>query len=253
VNQVGIRAADVRYGQVWRPLGPFNEFQLFIHGSGQRDRVTGETVKSDPYPGIYFSAARNTQSTIELHGWSKVRSASGAPLMHEKYVYGTLVTTPVPWIPLVDSNIAVGRLADFIANEVRPGVRANVMVRIRPVRQFELEPRVSYATLSHDGRQAYRETAVSLNAIWFFNAHSNIRAIVQRTVLDRRPEPAVAESHERGKVASLTYTYRQSMGTVLYVGASYSKGRFPLPALSRGTEAFVKLQFDYDELRRGLF
>jgi hypothetical protein len=54
-------------------------------------------------------------------------------------------------------------------------------------------------------------------------------------------------------VASLTYTWRKSMGTVLYVGASVSKGRFPLPSLSRGSEAFVKLQFDYDELKRGMF
>ena len=41
------------------------------------------------------------------------------------------------------------------------------------------------------------------------------------------------------------------MGTVLYIGASASKGRFPLPQLSRGTEAFIKLQVDYDEMRRG--
>jgi hypothetical protein len=253
VNQAGIRGIDARVGEVWRPLGPFNEFQLFANASVQRDRVTGETVKSDPYPGIFFLAARNTAATFEWHGWSKVRSASGGPLMHENYLNVVYTFTPLPWIPLVDSNFQVGRLADVIANQVRPGVRANVMVRIRPIRQFEIEPRISYATLSRDGKQTYRETALSLNAIWFFNANQNIRFIAQRTLLDRLPEPGVLEEHDRGKVASVTYTWRKSMGTVFYVGASYSKGRFPLPALSRGTEAFVKMQFDYDEMRRGFF
>jgi hypothetical protein len=43
------------------------------------------------------------------------------------------------------------------------------------------------------------------------------------------------------------------MGTVLYVGASYNKSALPLPTLTRGLEGFVKLQFDVDEVRRGLF
>lgn len=253
VNQAGIRAVDARYGQVWRRLGPFNELQLFLHTAQQRDRVTGETVKSDTFPGVNINAARNTQATLEWHGWSKVRSASGGPLMQENYAYASLVTTPAPWIPLVDSNIAVGRLADMLANEVRPGVRANLMVRMRPLRQFELEPRASYGMLTRDGRQSYRETALSLSAIWFFSAGNNVRAILQRTTLDRRAEPGFAEEHARGKVASLIYTWRKSMGTLLYVGASYGKARFPLPSLSRSAEAFVKLQVDYDELRRGLF
>jgi len=42
-------------------------------------------------------------------------------------------------------------------------------------------------------------------------------------MLDRLPETGVAEEHDRGKVASLTYTWRKSMGTVLYVGATVNK------------------------------
>jgi hypothetical protein len=126
------------------------------------------------------------------------------------------------------------------------------MVRTRPIRQFEIEPHISYATLFRNGQQTYRETEAQVNAIWFFNTRQSIRLIVQRQILDRVPETGVAEEHDRGKVASLTYTWRKSMGTVLYVGASVSKGSFPLPALSRGTEAFVKLQFDWDEMRRGM-
>jgi len=253
VNQTGVRTVDSRLGFARRAWGPFNEIWFNLYGSLQRDRQTGETVRTDLFPAVYFSAAKNTQVSAELHGLlpETVRSASGAPLLHEKYVFIAYSTTPVLWIPLVDSNISIGRLGDMLANEVRPGVRLNLMVRTRPMQQFEVEPSISYATLYRNGQQTYRETDGQLKAIWFFDSSRSIRLIVQRQILDRQPETGVAEEHDRGKVASLTYTWRKSMGTVLYVGASVSKGSFPLPALSRGTEAFVKLQFDYDEVKRG--
>ncbi|MEJ6021184.1 carbohydrate binding family 9 domain-containing protein [Ramlibacter sp. PS4R-6] len=252
VPQVGVRGFESRFGFVKRQFSVFNEMWFNFRANYTRDRVTGETVKADPFVDIYFSSTRNQQATLELHGFSKVRSASGAPLLHEKYISGTYSVTPVTWIPLIDSNFAIGRLGDMFANEVRPGARGSIMVRTRPLKQLEIEPRLSSAVLYKDGKQTYRETAATLNAIWFFDANRSIRAILQRTLLDRLPEPGVFEEHDRAKVASVTYTWRRSMGTVLYVGASVQKGRFPLPSLSRGTEAFVKLQVDYDELKRGL-
>ncbi|HTH78032.1 MAG TPA: sugar-binding protein [Ramlibacter sp.] len=255
VNQVGVRSIESRYGFPRRQWGPFNEIWFNISASHWSDRRTGETVKTDIYPWTYFNAAKNTQVTAELHGLlpETIRASSGAPLLHEKFLYVAYSTTPALWIPLVDSNIAIGRLGDVLANEVRPGVRLNLMVRTRPMNQFEVEPHISYATLYKGGQQTYRETAVQLNSTWFFNANQNIRFILQRTLLDRLPETGVAEEHDRGKVASVTYTWRKSMGTVLYVGASYNKSALPLPSLTRGLEAFVKLQFDVDEVRRGVF
>jgi hypothetical protein len=255
VNQAGVRSIETRYGLARRQWGPINEIWFNVAANHWRDRRTGETVKTDVYPWTALSASSNTQVTAELHGLlpERVRAASGAPLLREKYLYLAYSTTPAPRIPLFDSNIAVGRLGDMLANEVRPGLRLNAMVRTRPLKRLQIEPHVSYATLYRQGRQAYRETAVQLNSIWFFDASRNIRLMLQRTLLDRRPETAVAEEHDRGKVASLTYTWRKSMGTVLYVGASYSKSLAPVPSLARGLEAFVKLQFDVDEVRRGVF
>lgn len=254
VNQAGVRSAETRYGFNRRQWGPFNEIWFNLSANHWRDRRTGETVKADVFPWISFSAARNTQATVEAHGLlpEAVRAASGAPRLREKYLYFTYSITPALWIPLVDSNLAIGRLGDMLANEVRNGARLNLMVRTRPLRQLEVEPRISYATLYRDGRTTYRETAGQLNATWFFDAHRSVRVILQRTLLDRLPETAVTEEHDRGKVASITYAWRKSMGTVLYVGASYNKSAAPLPALSRGVEAFAKLQFDIDEVRHGL-
>jgi hypothetical protein len=253
VNQSGIRSVEAHYGRALRQWGAFNEFWFNFNANYTRDRQTGETIKVDPFAGIWFAAARNTQASLEMHALSRVRAAPGAPLLHEKYLYGTYVTSPAASVPLLDSSLAIGQLADMIANVVRPGARLNLSVRARPLKHLELEPRVSYAMLQRDGKATYREAALQLKAIWFLDATSDLRLILQRTVLDRLPEAGVAQEHSRGKVASLTYTWRKSMGTVLYAGASYSKGRFPLPQLTRGSEAFVKVQFDYDEVRGGLF
>jgi hypothetical protein len=250
VNQVGIRSAEAHYGHTWRNLGPFNQLWLNVNVNRTTDRMTGETVKTDPFPNLWFAAAHNTQATLELHGMSEVRAVSGGPLMHEKYVYASLTTTPASWIPLLDSSLSIGRMADVVANVVRPGARLNLMVRTRPWKHFELEPQISYATLYRDGERTYRETAAQLKGIWFFDAARNLRVILQRTSLDRLPEPGVDESRDKGKVASVTYTWRRSAGTVLYVGASYSNTG--VPAISRGSEAFVKLQFDLDEMKRML-
>ena len=45
---------------------------------------------------------------------------------------------------------------------------------------------------------------------------------------------------------SVTYTWRRSAGSVLYVGASRSSGGRPTDR--RGSEAFVKLQLDTEDL-----
>ena len=57
----------------------------------------------------------------------------------------------------------------------------------------------------------------------------------------------MAAADERSRAESLTYSWRKSAGTRLYVGVTRSReGRFnPV----RATEAFVKLQVDAEEMR----
>ena len=57
----------------------------------------------------------------------------------------------------------------------------------------------------------------------------------------------VAAERSNDHVNSLTWTWRRSAGTVLYVGASSSTSGKPVTG--RGGEAFVKLQVDVDEVR----
>ena len=99
------------------------------------------------------------------------------------------------------------------------------------------------AWLKNDGNLVYRESAAQWLAVWHFDARSNLRAIVQRGKLERRPGGLRDSNH----VESLTCTWRQSAGTVVYLGVSRLRTRGD--ESSQGSEALLKLQFDVDEVR----
>ncbi len=247
VNQAGVRSLSAFHSKAWRPLGPFNEFFLNTQIERQTDLKSGQVVKEDLRPGLYANGARNLEWWFELHPLSRVRTALDAPLLHERYAQSGIVFTPAPWFPLLDANLSVGRLADTVANRVRDGVRAVATAKLRPLRPLEMELSHSSAWLHREGRRTYSERVSQLLAVWHLDERQNLRAIVQRTSLDRRAEPGVAALQDASDATSVTYTWRRSAGTVLYVGASRSgSGR---PTDRRISEAFVKLQIDSDDLR----
>ena len=127
------------------------------------------------------------------------------------------------------------------------GFRANLKGKLRPLRHLEIEPTFSMFRLDREGQRSYVENATQVLAVWHFDGRHNLRAIVQHTGFERRAEPGVAAAKSASRATSLTYTWRRSAGTLLYVGASRSSSGDPVR--KRGSEAFVKLQFDVDELR----
>ncbi len=250
VNQVGVQHATAFAAHTWHGLAPFNEFALNLQLEQVRDKATGQIVQQDLRPGLWSTGARNLEWWLELHPQSLLRTAAGAPLLHERYLQSGLVLSPAGWFPLLDTNLAIGRLGDTVDHVVRHGLRWTTTAKLRLLPRLELEPSLSLAWLRDGGRMVYRESAAQWLAVWHFDARSNLRAIVQRGALDRRAAIVQDSVRDGSQVSSLTYTWRQSAGTLLYVGASRS--RLGLDAPSRSTEAFVKLQLDVDELRTAL-
>ncbi|MFL6679858.1 MAG: hypothetical protein ACJ8IK_16080 [Burkholderiaceae bacterium] len=140
-------------------------------------------------------------------------------------------------------------MADVTAGVVRPGGQVNLMLSTRPFAAIEIEPSIWAAWLRNGPLLAYRETASQLLGVWHIDARQNLRLIVQRSTVDRKAEAGVAADRESGLTTSLTYAFRKSMGTVLYVGATRSHSGVGAQNIARGTEAFVKLQVDVDEVR----
>lgn len=259
IVQSGVRRLRGRVGLGWAAVGPFNEFWVDLKGEQVRSRDSGESVLQTLAPGLWMTSAHNLEAWIYLHGlWrdaAALRPATGAPLLQQRYLKAGLTVTPGAWAPLVSAELQWGRLADVDAQQLRPGGRASLTVSTRLLPRLELEPGLSYAWLRQDGQTVYAESAHQLLARWHFSARQTLRAIVQYTALERQPEgaahglPAVAAQRSQGTMGSLTWAWRRSAGTVLYVGAARS--RQGVAAVARGNEVFVKLQVDADEAMAG--
>ena len=265
VVQNGVRRLAGRIARGWQALGPFNEFWLNLEGETVQDVANGLTVSHDLSPGIWLTGAHNLEAWAYWHGWhgaSALRTSASKPLLHENYLKAGLTLTPALAVPLLHAELQWGQLADVAANQVRPGGKASLSFNTRPLVRLELEPSLGYAWLNQDGRQVYGEAAHQVLARWHFSARQSLRAIMQYTELNRMAEPAraglptLAAQHNAGTTGSLTYAWRESAGTVLYLGASRSRqgaGQGGAPAsssVSRGNEVFIKLQVDADEARR---
>lgn len=259
VAQSGIHRLRGRAAIGWAGVGPFNEFWLNVEGERVRSRDRGELVTQGLSPGLWVTGAHNLEAWAYLHGlWrgsAALRPAAGAPLLHQRYLKAGAIFTPGAWAPLVNAELQWGRLADVSAQMVRPGGKASLSINTRLLPRLELEPGLSHAWLRQDGQRVYAESAHQLLARWHFSPRQTLRAIVQYTALERQAEAggngvaALPLQQGRGTTGSLTWAWRQSAGTVLYLGAA--RTRQGIVAVSRGTEAFIKLQVDADEVRRG--
>ena len=248
VPQNGVRTLNVTAGKVWRPLGPLNEFWLNLRFDDTRDKALGQSVTRDLWPGFWLAGPHNLEADLYFHR-SQLRTQATGPLHEERYWKGFFVFTPARWMPFFEVRARHGHVVDVEADRLRKGGDATVIVTMRPHARFELEPQASYAWYDGEhGGWAYRETTAQLLAVWHFDARQTLRAIVQRSTRDRQAEPTLAAYRAADTAGSLTYAFRQSSGTVLYAGASRSRAGADRP--DRGTEFFIKLQVDVDELRR---
>ena len=253
VNQVGMRDIELHQGFVFRNLAPTNELWLNLRSALITDRIDGHVIQAYATPDVWMSLPHNTQVDLQWHGLSKLRATSGGELLSEHYGSVEYTSTLAGWIPLFDATLTLGRLADVAAGQVRPGGQLKLSMSTRPFAAIEIEPSVWAAWLKNGRLLAYRETASQLLGVWHIDARQNLRLILQRSTVDRKAEPGiVAADRGSGLTSSLTYAFRRSMGTVLYVGATRSHSGVGIENLARGTEAFVKLQVDVDEVR-GMF
>ena len=253
VNQAGVRKWHAGASKGWQRVGPFNQFYINAEWERVTDRQTGQVVSEYARPGIWTTGARNFEWWAEWFDHSVLRTAVTEPLIAERFLATGMVITPARWFPLLDTKLTLGDLADTQANQARPGGTFRVMARLRPLARLEFETTASTAWLKHQGRTTYSESALQTLGVWHFNAQHNLRVIVQRRLLRRLAEadangqPAVEAARSAGLTTSLTYTWRQSAGTLLYVGATSRESG--AGSVARNSEAFVKLQVDVDEAR----
>lgn len=247
VAQTGIRKLFARQTLQWFQRGPFNIVEAFVNVERIEDRGTGATVKQRWTPGLWVAAARNSEATIEWVPTEKSRVDRDRLLHDARYLHVNVQGTVAQWMPLAQVWFDTGRMVDVSAGvdgRLVRGRKFGFDMQTRPLPWLELQPRLEAVVLDNPVEGRYREAASQLLAIWHLAANRSLRLILQHQEVERAGEALQSE-----KAQSLTYTWRRSAGTVLYVGVT--RGSIGWPALpSRGTEAFVKLQADVGEWRR---
>ncbi len=248
VGQSGVRQYKGWLTRAWRDLPALrgiglNEVWPNVELLQVRDRLTGQVIQQRVRPGLWVNGARNFEGWLQWFGHERQRLAADSPLLVERYTTAGFILSPAPWLSHLEGNLTQGRLTDADQGVVRPGQRSYLFMRLRPLARLELEPTLSTARLWGGDRPGYRESALQWLAVWHFDARNHLRAITQRSRLERGTQ---AEPTQR--VASLTWSRRHSAGTVLYVGASRADSG---GSERRVTEGFVKLQFDVGELHAG--
>ena len=197
-------------------------------------------------------AARDAEdSVIAIYLDWATRSVVKAQETSDPYARMFYTRNAANWAPKLTLEYDRGSLADVTANEVRAGQRISASATLRPLPRLELLPTWSLAQIEAPAVQgSYREVAAQLLAIWHLAPQQSLRLIVQRSGVDRAPEPqrGVAAYTDRGQADSLTYSWRRSAGTTFYLGANRGvSGLNPLQ--TRSNELFAKLQVDVDEWR----
>lgn len=239
VGQAGVRKVSTWLARGWPGLAGFNEFWVNTDAWQVQDKATGRVIERKIRPGLWMTGTRNLEIWVEAHLDSRQRLAPEAPLLSERYLHAGFLLTPAPWWNFAEASVTAGRMVDSVEGRVRDGRKLYLWGQVRPLPALELEPSWNLATLSGEGRPAYRETAGQLLAVWHLGPRSHLRAILQRQTLERGGSTQPASNN-----VSLTWSLRRSAGTVLYVGASRADDG---SAVVR--EAFVKLQVDVAEAR----
>lgn len=245
VAQSGIRKLVANQNVQWFELGPFNQLNLYLNTERTEERGTGLTVLQRWVPGLWFAAAHNSQGLVELVPDEKSRVQRNAPLLDARYVHLMAQSTPVQWMPTIEAWFDTGRMVDVSAGasgRVVSGRKFGFDVQMRVLPQLELQPRLDAVVLDNPVEGRWRESAAQLLAIWHVAAQQSVRVIVQRHSFERAGVDKQADTAQ-----SLTYAWRRSAGTVLYVGATRGSTGLPVTP-SRSTEVFAKLQLDLSEL-----
>ena len=239
VTQSGVRRLSGWAGQGWDGLPGLNEVWFNAEVQDVRDRQTGAVVEQSLRPGVWVTGASNLEAWLEWYGHARQRLGPQQPLLAERYWQGGFRFTPAAWWNFAELEFESGQLVDASEGLVRDGRQLGLMAQLRPLPFLEVESRWSMAQLDGANRPAFRETAAQGLLVWHLGPRQHLRAIVQRSSLQRGALRAPVN-----RTTTLTWSLRHSPGTVLVLG--YAQAR---EAGAGVREAFVKLQLDSQDLR----
>ncbi|MEO8102749.1 MAG: DUF5916 domain-containing protein [Betaproteobacteria bacterium] len=237
----------------WTDVGPFIEVSPYFNVARKVDG-DGRLLYQQAVPGVFMSAAMNTNMGIELRPRVKVRFSNAGDALTRSQFYAWMETSPGTWLSRFYIETAIGERADIAVNTMRRGYYVGANATLRLSDRFEIEPRIDESVmgskvLATGGEVALRERAVQVTSVYHFTARDNLRLIGQYNSVKREAAfyTTPASASEKTETLSLVYGHLRGLGTNVYVGATTSRNIDTSAAYKRRqNEVFVKVSWAFD-------
>lgn len=267
VERAGVRLLQNELIRRWGELevpGPLpftaHEFETYLwwqHQATLPDPAQGIpgglTVGRYWHPGLWWTAARNTEAWVHLRLEAERADAAGRlhPLRGLAF---SVLSNPAPWLTRVQADVTLGRLLDAQAD--RAGRGATVMLEAQWRAGLpngwglESEHRFEQTVVAAPaGGRAFTDSALRWLGVLHLDARDSLRAVWQGTRYMRAPDAAVAPlgQDERTQTTSLVFQRRFGVGRSLSAGLTRETER-PAPGTpgTRRSELFAKWSFVID-------
>ncbi|MCW5665048.1 MAG: hypothetical protein KIT35_14560 [Piscinibacter sp.] len=267
VERAGVRVLQNelirRWGEVEVP-GPLPftayEFENYLWWQQQvtlPDPVNGipggQTVGRYWHPGLWWTAARNTEAFVHLRLEAERARADGRlhPLRGLAF---SVMSNPAPWLTKLQLDMTLGRLLDAEADRAAPGrtilLEAQWRAGLPNGWGLESEHRVEQTAVERpDGARAFTDGALRWLGVLHVDARDSLRALWQRTRYRRSEEPALGleGADARTHITSLVFQRRFGVGRSLSAGLTREVEQpGPGQPATRRSELFAKWSFVID-------
>lgn len=252
-SQAGYTNVYQEVQRKWTDVGPFIEVSPFFNVARKVDE-DGRLLYQQAVPGVFMSAAMNTNLGIELRPRVRVRFRNEGDALTRSQFYAWMERSPGTWLSRFYIETAIGERADIAANTMRRGYFIGANATLRLSDRFEIEPRIDESVmgprvLATGSDVALRERAVQITSVYHFTARDNLRLIGQYNSVKREAAfyATPASANEKTETLSLVYGHLRSLGTSVYVGATTSRNiAGPVEVKRRQNEVFVKVSWSFD-------
>ena len=252
-SQAGYLNVYQEFQRKFTEVGPFIEVSPYFN-VGRKTDEKGRLLYEQFVPGVFMSAAKNTNIGTEIRTNVKVRLRDdAAPLKRDQY-YFFIESAPGTWLARYYIETAIGDRADVSANRIRRGYYIGANATIRLSDRFELEPRIDESImgskiLAIGPERALHERAVQLTGVYHFTARDNLRVIGQYNSVwrDAAFYTTPVSPKEKTETLSLVYGHLRGLGTTFHVGVNTTRSTEPSEKYKRRQdEVFVKASWAFD-------
>ncbi|HET8776001.1 MAG TPA: DUF5916 domain-containing protein [Thermoanaerobaculia bacterium] len=209
VAQTGFRRVGLWPGLRFYPKRFFSYVRPYTGLEHDAGFENGETLRTGAYQGFEF------QGKWGSNGWmtaGHVTERVGSTLLTRDQLEFNLRAAPLGWLPAIQADGTLGDKIDYAGARLGKGATLNLSGTVRATDHLELQLRTSREWLDLDSGRLFNAQIDWLKATYTFSPRSLVRAIAQRSAIER------GGTTEQRTTLSGLYAWKLNWQTVFFVG-----------------------------------